>query len=78
MAAISAANENVNTDVPTPVEIELMADVLRARLGEEASSIAMFFANEQKALGDMERYEAWSAVAKQIHLMDTKSQHLNS
>lgn len=72
MATLSAANENLKTDLPTPSEIELMADVLRAKLGEEAASVAMFFANEQKALGDQKRFEAWASVAEQIHLVDQK------
>lgn len=65
-----AINDNYNPDIPTPSEIELMADVLRAKLGSDASNIAMFFANEQKALGDMERYEAWASVANKIHQLD--------
>lgn len=62
------ATQNPST-TPTPVEIELMADVLRTRLGNEAGDIAMFFANEQKALGDMVRYQAWANVAKKINKM---------
>lgn len=72
----SFANDNQHNEVPSPVEIELMADVLRARLGAEAGHVAMFFANEQKALGDAERYEAWAAVAEQIKKMeDAREEH---
>lgn len=66
-------NQNQSAQVPTPREIELMADVLRARLGADASNIAMFFANEQKALGDEERYEAWAHVAEQINKLDVNA-----